>query len=67
MLSKAQTGARELQQESYQLHSATFKLQNKVAALRSDNAELKDTNLKQQFEIQLSKAIVKKVSNYFVK
>lgn len=42
--------------------TAAFKLQNKIAALRSENAELKETNLKQQTEIQLSEAIIKKVS-----
>lgn len=62
MLAQAQKGARELQNEAVQLHSAASKLQNKVAALRCDNAELKDTSLKQQFEIQLSEAIIKKVS-----
>ena len=61
MLSRAQKGARELQNEAVQLHSAAFKLQNKVAALRCETAELKDTSLKQQFEIQLSEAIIEKV------
>ena len=51
-----------------QLQSAALKLQNEVAALRSEFAELKGTNLKQQSEIQLSEAIIEKVSacNYFV-
>lgn len=62
MLAQAQKGAGELQNEAVQLHSAAFKLQNKIAALRSENAELKETNLKQQTEIQLSEAIIKKVS-----
>ena len=62
MLAQAQKGAGELQNEAVQLHSAAFKLRNKVTALRSVNAGLKDTNLKQQSEIQLSEAIIKKVS-----
>ena len=62
MLARAEKSASELQNEAVQLHSAAFKLQNKVAGLRRDNAELKDTTLKQQFEIQLSEAIIKKVS-----
>ena len=71
MLAQAQKGTGELQNEAAQLHSATLKLQNEVAALRSENAELKDTNLKQQFEIfeiQLSEALIEKVStcNCFV-
>ena len=62
MFAQAQKDARELQNEAVQLHSAAFKLQNKVAALRADNAELKETRSKQQFEIQLSGAIIRKVS-----
>ena len=62
MLGQAQKGACELKNEAVQLHSAAFKLQNEVAALRADNAELKETSLKQEFEIQLSKAIIRKVS-----
>ena len=62
MLGQAQKGARELQNEAVQLHSAAFKLQNEVAALRADNAELRETSLKQEFELQLSKAIIRKVS-----
>lgn len=62
LFAQAQKDARELQNEAVQLHSAAFKLQNKVAALRADNAELNETRLKQQFEIQLSGAIIRKVS-----
>ena len=62
MLAQAQKGTGELQNEAIQLHSAALKLQNEVAVLRSENAELKDTNLKQQFEIQLSEALIEKVS-----
>ena len=62
MLAQAQKGAGELQNETVKLLSAAFKLQNKVVALQSEIAELEDTNLKQQFAIQLSKAVIKKVS-----
>ena len=62
MLAQAQKGSGELQNEAAQLHSAALKIQNEIAALRSENAELKDTNLKQQFEVQLSEALIEKVS-----
>lgn len=61
-LAEAKKDVGELQNEAVELHSAAAKLQSKVAALNCETKELKDTSLKQKFEIQLSEAIIKKVS-----
>ena len=50
-----------LQKESAELHDAVVIFQNEVAGLKSEKAKLKDVNVKQKFEIELTGQIINKV------
>ena len=51
-----------LQTETAELHNAVAIFQNEVADLKSEKAKLKDANVKQKFEIELTGQMINKVS-----
>ena len=54
-----------LENETAELHDAVDIFQNEVAGLKCEKAKLKDANLKQKFEIELTGKMIKKVSESF--
>ena len=61
-LTELKSKAGVLRTERAELHDAVAIFQNEIAGLKSEKAKLKDANLKQKFEIELTGQMINKVS-----